>query len=771
MSTTTETPPTEPSKPEHHDEFTGAFGFFRKYQKLILYSAGIFALITFSITGAMTSWLRGLTAGPTGPQPTIQVLGATVELQVEDQLVGGRIARHMIALPPSVLPRFMIGNDSTDLATRLAILRRAAIQCGLDVSMDEVDAAIGWMVRAFNKQTSGTDTPTQMALQRGLSSLAEYRDLVKEAMRIGNYVTLASVGVDTGDAAIMRRLLDRDGAEKIALRVATFDMKALEKELKAKGNVTEADVKTWMEGKSDADKTRLEVFDTNKVALHLGVVRFKDFDAAQWTEELSAFAFGEEQQKRLYKQEADRFKDEKGKVKPMDDAAVQAEMKSLAQVDEVLNKLLGKIREAQQNELKPLYEAQQTAAVEKSDHQRVRDAAKAASTAAPEDQDLQQKLREAEQALEAKDLALKAAGATIESVRKAFDFRAKWTELTAEKKGFELREVGAPRVDGAGGDLKNAKALKDLSGVELGDWKLPELATSLRNVGDLGGAPARATNGAFLLQIADVEVRPMKPWDELKTHLEEKYYEEQARKAGDEKKKAFEDELLRLAKEKIPEQITEITAKKQPEVDKQFGEWEKKLTDELAKANETLAKVEAGTQAEAAWQKKKAAVEAELATREEKRKAIEKSVDERFEGEIKDAAKKKFGEVLEPAAQVAGFTVTTTQPYRRDLSSQQQFAKRYERTIVFLWGGIVRDLEVGENTGILEDATERRYQLAVCDQVLPLTVEDVTRREFEMLKRVFAYSQVGLAMQQSFSSEALKARYHYVEAEGRQVAK
>ena len=199
MSTTTEIPPTEQPKPDHHDEFTGAFGFFRKHQKLILYTAGIFALITFSITGAMTSWVRGLTSGPSGPQPTIAVAGNNaIELDVEDLRLGGQLAQHRLALPPTVLPQFLVGSETSDLATRFAILRRVSLALGLDVSMTEVDSAIGWMVKANNSRSKTDDSATQVALRMGFGSLAEFRGLVKEAMRIGNLVMLDSLGVEYG---------------------------------------------------------------------------------------------------------------------------------------------------------------------------------------------------------------------------------------------------------------------------------------------------------------------------------------------------------------------------------------------------------------------------------------------------------------------------------------------------------------------------------------------------------------------------------------------
>jgi hypothetical protein len=297
---------------------------------------------------------------------------------------------------------------------------------------------------------------------------------------------------------------------------------------------------------------------------------------------------------------------------------------------------------------------------------------------------------------------------------------------------------------------------------------VPELATSLRGIGDLGGIPARAQNGAFLLQVRDVEVRPMKPWDEIKAHVEDKYFEEQAKKTGDDKKKQFEDELLRLAKEKIPEKVAEIDAKRDPEQARLVAEWEKKVTDDLAKANTELGHLPDGL-ARKAWQGKKDALEKELADRDNKVKSIADEVKTKFDDETKTEAKKKYGEVLEAAATAAGFTVATLPPYRRDLQQEPLFKDRFERTVVFLWGSLVNQLKAGESTTVVEDTTERRYQFANCDKVEPLTAADVTRREFVMTKTRFPAARIQQAIRQSFSLKALHERFKYLDPAGRQV--
>lgn len=626
--------------------------------------------------------------------------------------------------------------------------------------MTEVDDAIAWLVRVSNERTQASDNATQLALQRGMSSLAEYREFVKEAMLVGNYVLLHSMGIDLSEAASVRQLLEGDQQKKISCRVATFDMKALEKELDQKGSIGEEDIKKWMEGKTDDEKTRLEVFDTNRVSLVLGAIAYEQFDAAQWTEELTGFEVGDQQKQMTYKQEIDRFKDDKGKSKPMEDADVQAQLEKLVKVDEVLNKLLTKIRDAQNETLKPLLEEQSRSFTDKFQSQQDRDQAKAKSDAEPQNEELKTAFRDAENRYLAMENAAKAAETKLADARKAFDFRAKWTELTKDKAGVSLKDVTG---------LKNAKELKDLASVELGEWKTPERATSLRSAGDLGVMPERAKNGAFLLQATEVVVRPMKPWDEIKANLRDMYFREQAKKTADEKKKILADQLLELGKAKAPEKVAEAQAKLQTEVDKRFAEWEAKIQADLAKAQETLAKLKPGTMAHTNWENNRAGLQASLDVKADKRAGFEKGVKEEIDAELLKLAKEHYGEVLDAAAQFAGFTVTKVGPFRRDARNRPFFDKRNDRTVAFLWGGLVNELDAGESTDIVEDTMERRYQIAVCDSVEALTIADLTRREYSQKRLLFPVVEMSTALSQSFSWDALKQRYAYNEPEGRQI--
>src|SRR5262249_34393718 len=139
-----------------------------------------------------------------------------------------------------------------------------------------------------------------------------------------------------------------------------------------------------------------------------------------------------------------------------------------------------------------------------------------------------------------------------------------------------------------------------------------------------------------------------------------------------------------------------------------------------------------------------------------------------IESEVKAEAKKKYAEVLDAAAQEAGFAVAVLPPYRRDIGDgrlEPYFAKRFDRTVVFLWGGALPSLELGECTDRPEDTVERRWQMAAVEQVEPLQPSDIRRREFEEQRHDFAFTQMVEAMRQSFTLEALKDRYSYADVQ------
>jgi hypothetical protein len=764
MATTPEQPPVQ-SPVEHFDEHTGIYGFFRRHQKKLLYTAGLFTLLTFSITGPMTATFESMFA-TSRRIGTIEVGGATHDVTPEDMQFATRIAQNPGAIPSGldalislVWQRSIDEGGESGLAERLAILRRAAIAEGIDVSMAEVDRAIEhW------RDQSKIETTAQMARQKGLSSVAELRVLAREAMRLWTFLELHSLALDTSDACVLESAIDE--REKVTFRVATFDEKALEEQLKTAGGLTDEDLRKWLDAKTESDKHRMQAFDTNRVELRFGAALLADFDAAEWqADALKDHQLGEEQLKKTYEQEKEaRFKLEGDKnYKPFEDEAVKAELTKLLQAEQVMNHLLGKLRDKLNESLTAPNELLRKNSDEFFAAQAAVAAAKQKVAEKPDDAAAKEELRLAEEVLPAKENAKKEAEEGAKAARAAFDFPAVFAELTKDKKGFVQKAFTGKR---------NGEELKDLDAGELGlgQWNFAVQATYLQNKGDLSNMPGRTTKAALLYQVTDIEVRPLKAWDKLKPLAEGAYFTEQAKTKAETQKKLLDEALLRLAKAKMPEKVTEIEGKRVADVDAKLAEWEKQTQASIGEAEKQLAALATaqGTQAHAAWQKRLDTAKADLADKEKKRAAFDEEVGKRIEADIAAEAKKLHGEVLDAAAAEAGFTVATVGPLPRDLAQRPRFKNRYDPTTVFLFANH-STLKAGEATGVVEDKTSRRWIAAACTAVEPLTAADVERREYQMRRQFFARQIAMAAPGQSYSMKALEARYRFKPDTGTQV--
>lgn len=771
--------------PDQYDELSGVYGFFRRHQKKLLYTAGLFTLLTFSITGSMTA-LVGNWFGSSRPMPKMVVNGKEVAMQPEDYTFGQQLERGALQnrLPQGVLPRINPGdNNATDLGQVYAMLRRAAIAEGLDVSSTDVDLAIGAM-----RESTNSESPTKLARDAGFTSLAQFREVVTEAMRVGNYIRLQTLALDSSDAKVLAAVLkDR---EKITLRVASFDEKKAEEELKTKSPLSEEALKEWLAGKTERDKRMMQAYDLPRARLRFAALLLAEgqFDPAQWQDGyLKDFTVSDEQLSNLYNQEKEnRFKLEGDKqYKPADDPAVKAELTRLIQAEHVMNQLLAAVRAKQSKDLEPLSnevartqaevgtsEASFAERTKKADEMKAELVKQeAALAAAPEDAALKaaveklkadikaidEELFAAKDALPAVKAAKDAADKALQEARSTFDFPAALAELTKDKSGFVQKEMT---------DLRTGEEMKDLDalGLDLGKWPFAAQGASLRNKGDLGFAPGRTTKAVMLYQALEVQPLPEKPWDKLKPLAEGAYYTEQAKKLGEEKKKAMEEALLRLAKEKMPAKVTELEGQRQKRIDDKVAEWEKATQGAIDVATKHLADLKPGTQAHAAWQRELDTKKAELAQKDLRRTGFEAEIKNAIDAEIATEAKKHHRDVLDAAAAAAGYTVADLPALPRDLPTRDpRFDKNHDPAVVFLLRNHGK-LKEGESTGLVQDFANRAYYVAVCTKVEPLTVEDVTRRDYEGLRSIpgygsFAAVQAMVSYNQAFTLEAVEKRY------------
>ena len=129
-----------------------------------------------------------------------------------------------------------------------------------------------------------------------------------------------------------------------------------------------------------------------------------------------------------------------------------------------------------------------------------------------------------------------------------------------------------------------------------------------------------------------------------------------------------------------------------------------------------------------------------------------------IEAEIKEEALKHYHEVVDAAAAEVGYTISSFGPYPRNLTQRPRFDNAFDPTVVFTFLQH-SDMKQDEAVGPVTDDAERRSHVIVCTGVEPLVAADITRREFEQMRKFFAKIQQRNGQQQAFTKDTLEARY------------
>ncbi|MEC9046970.1 MAG: hypothetical protein VYA51_03080 [Planctomycetota bacterium] len=784
MSTMSEQPQAnEPAPEETFDELTGVYGWFRRHQKKLLYTAGLFTLLTFSITGSLQSLVGGLFLKDI-ERGTIEVNGTRAQLTAEDYEYGGMLSRSLGRLPPGVILGVKAGEGGdSELAEVLAILRRAAIVEGFEASMTEVDKAI-----EFSREQFKVETTAQLATRSGFSSTQEFRILVAEALRIGMYQRLQVLAADTSDAEVMRMVLRNQ--EKAAYRVAVWDAEKRQEQMIEESKLTDEELTSWLDEQNEGQKVRMGVFSLPRAKLRIAAALFGEgqFDAEQWKDGVLKDAdIGADQLRVYYQADDPRWKDEEGNARPFEDESVQAALLEIAYAEQVMRDLNTKLRAKLVELLTPFAdkiveaqadfdnanESRSQTLQEKLTKEKVLAKAETALKESPEDAALQEAVTKAkaeseaaaasdfaeEQRLEQMEAGVEAAKAEADKARVGFDFAGELAKLTEGKSGFVVKETA---------ELLDAEQLADLdeAGLGFGKWDTANSATALRQPGEIGFAPARTSKAVLAYQVVEVDPTPLKPWDELKPLVQDAYFTQKATDEVIEKNTAMKDAILRLAKEQMQDFIKEKADGRQARIDEALAEWEEGVKAKIAEAEKLLQTPGMGSQAKGAFEKQLADRRSELAGKDGQKLSLESRVDAEIDGEVRAEALKHYGAVLDAAAKETGFEVVELGPLPRKLSSRPRFSKAYDKTTQYIYN---MHNELDEAAAVGPIYQSRTSHVVVCTSVAPLEAADVTRREFEMLRKNFARRQMDSMLLAAFTQEELAARYQLEKPVGDQV--
>ena len=145
---------------------------------------------------------------------------------------------------------------------------------------------------------------------------------------------------------------------------------------------------------------------------------------------------------------------------------------------------------------------------------------------------------------------------------------------------------------------------------------------------------------------------------------------------------------------------------------------------------------------------------------------FENTVDREIENEINNEALKYYKDVLEAAAEECGYAIVEMGPLPRKLSSRPRFDQDYDDVTVYVFR---YQAELDEGVAVGPIYQNRTSRVIVCTKVEDMQPSDVTRREFEMLRKNFALRQMSAVMGSAFTQEALAERYHLEKPVGELV--
>lgn len=740
--------------------------FFRKYQRIILFTAGIFALVTFSISGNVLDFFAGL-RGTEVPMPTMTVAGRTVKVTEEDYAVAQMLAARdersnsgipgdfVVALPPLLDPQ---GNDSR--VEVYAALRRLAIEYGIEYSEDEAERAIQNALTIANAVR--VTRLQELAGIAGYASLTQFRLVIGEALRIATFVRLQALGVDTTDASLAERIAK--DLELLTVTAAQLDEKAIQTEIEQK-DVTDADLEAWINGLGRDDQNARGFLDTARYRVELAWLDLAAFDPAAFAKELGDKQFSTEEVDGYYELNKFRlYQIEKPKdpttqeapppeYVPLDDA-LRPQITKRLQAEAVLRALWDTVAVRLTEHVKAETEAVTAALAAVDEARKGVDATMVRGTAADATEDEKKAFAAAEAAVAEAKSKHQVATQAVTDKRASFDLVAVFTELAAGRAGLGVADSGEESLA--------IEALQNVAPVA--PWLGAAAVGALTAEAPLSTQVQRTAGHVFQVRLKQYAEAPLKKLADIRDKARADWFTKKAGEEAEQKAKDFEAKLKELARAKIPERIAELEKQRDEKVGTRLTEWRDGLTQKLTTARAQRDAHERRDPKSRAFVLTKAEVEhleAQLATEEAQRKTILDELQKETDEAIAKSAKEKYGEVLAEAAQPFGLTVATYGPYPRELfGNSGRLRDAYPEAVRFLWGnGTVTALKAGEATDLIQDFTGRKRHLATAIKVDKGSLADVTRRRLLTERSGAGSSRTVAAIVHSFSQKALEERY------------
>ena len=259
-----------------------------KTKRYLIIGVAIFCLLVFSISPAVMGFFQQIFISDR--LGSIQMPdGQKVAIQIEDSSLAQRLARLELTGGAELAPFAWLSTSTAigqrDRVEAFMVLRRAAVTAGVDVSDSDVDKAIevgtNILYEANPTLKERGFRVLDLLNRSGVSSMAELKLLIREALRISSFVYLEVMGgLEAGDAALSEYV--RENRETLLLSYVQWAAKPLAETYK-KSPPSDADLLAWVAKQEDSN-LKAPLVDDVHVAWDMVYGSYEDLDPKAMTE-------------------------------------------------------------------------------------------------------------------------------------------------------------------------------------------------------------------------------------------------------------------------------------------------------------------------------------------------------------------------------------------------------------------------------------------------------------------------------------------------------
>ncbi|MFQ5504667.1 MAG: hypothetical protein ACE5F1_07725 [Planctomycetota bacterium] len=764
--------------------------FFEKYKRPIMLAVALFALLTFSISGAVYAFFGDLATRRRAGQITLED-GREVTLSEEDYQVG-RMLYHLHAQPTLAFIFAALNEKETREIGGLgyAILRRAALESGLDVSDAEVAAAVNYSLReGQTKLRRGPPLPRpthlQLAQRLGLGGERTLYELIREALRITTFVRMELLGaVDLGDAALAEYLKKK--RKRLGLSYVPFRADDCQKLLEASPPSNEK-LRSWIEELGEDDPIKTPFVDAVHASFEGVALLYDVADPAGFDKELAGRVIGDadiearynEDRELLYRrpvpETGDGKKGEKGDKGEKEAGSGSGKENGKDEDGGLLR--IGQ-EEAGKQDGPPLGESQDVQPppdpyipldeVREQIQKKLQLEAVLESLLASARSAYEESLKKDEKDEEEKNPGAK----EEEKDKQKGDEKAPEEQENDEKEPepFELRSWFDGVLEGRAGlifleagEVRPPERYRELA--QLGRWNAHWTLSEVKEK-ELSSNIQRCEKGAFFFQVKERKEKVLKKIEEIRTDALDAYYKktsmDQAKQKAEEWRKLVREKAEVIKEEEIDEKRAELDKK----VDELFEQWKKDQDAEIKQKTEDLAKGIVPINLIDQVQKSIEDMKKALEDGHKKKDELRAKEDEELEKGIVELIEPALARGFDQAAQDSKLEVVHLVPFFIDEKDHPMFQTREEGASAFLKSNKeILEAKEGWVSDALEDLGKTRaYYVVRVNKVTDGGEEAVTRYDMARKRPEFSKDRLKSVLRYGYSLDALKLRYEYVEA-------